>query len=146
MHHAFHYAFKVKDLVSTRRFYIDLLGCREGRSTEQWVDFDFFGHQLSAHLATDFPPLDYCGKVDGVAVPIPHFGCILSTEAFWALQQRLEAAGVSFVVKPQQRYAGSKGEQLTLFVLDYSGNALEFKSFTHPEAIFANATIDYGQA
>lgn len=146
MQNAFHYAFKVKDLASTRRFYIDLLGCTEGRSTADWVDFDFFGHQLSAHLATDFPPLDYCGQVDGVAVPIPHFGCILSTTAFKALQQRLEDGGVRFVVKPQKRYAGTQGEQLTLFVLDHSGNALEFKAFTHPEEIFANPDTDYGQS
>lgn len=145
MQNAFHYAFKVKDLASTRRFYIDLLGCTEGRSTAEWVDFDFFGHQLSAHLSTNIPPLDYCGQVDGVAVPIPHFGCILSTVAFKALQQRLEDGGVRFVVKPQKRYAGMKGEQLTLFVLDYSGNALEFKAFTNPDEIFSNATIDYGQ-
>lgn len=134
---AFHYAFKVKDIDSTRAFYVDLLGCEEGRSTATWIDFNFFGNQLSAHVSDDLPELDYCGQVDGVRVPIPHFGCLLEREAFEALQGKLEAAGVAFVVKPQVRYEGKAGEQMTMFVFDYSGNPLEFKSFARAEEIFA---------
>lgn len=133
----FHYAFKVRDLNATRAFYIQLLGCAEGRSTETWVDFDFFGHQLSAHVSTNLPELDYCGEVDGIRVPIPHFGCLLDPPQFEQVRQNLEDAGVDFVVKPQVRYAGQVGEQHTLFVLDPSGNPLEFKSFTRAEEAFA---------
>ena len=132
----FHHAFKVKDLDSTRAFYIDLLGCEEGRSTETWVDFNFFGHQLSAHVSTDLPKLDYCGRVDGVSVPIPHFGCVLSVEEFHDIQKNLEAASIKFLIKPQVRYEGKSGEQLTMFVFDYSGNPLEFKAFSKPEELF----------
>ncbi|PIB35352.1 dioxygenase [Reichenbachiella sp. 5M10] len=136
----FHYAFKVKDLTSTRKFYIELIGCEEGRSTDTWVDFSFFGHQLSAHVSDDMPAQDYCGQVDGVRVPIPHFGCLLSVDRFEQIQQRLEDAGVEFVVKPQKRYAGQTGEQMTMFVFDYSGNPLEFKSFTDESEVFAKDT------
>lgn len=132
----FHYAFKVKDLNQTRQFYIDILGCKEGRSTSTWIDFDFFGNQLSAHLSTNFPELDYCGKVDGVEVPIPHFGCLLELDDFNRLQRKLETENVNFLVKPQKRYAGKVGEQFTMFVFDFSGNALEFKSFTKNTDIF----------
>lgn len=79
---SFHYAFKIKDIESTRNFYVDILGCKEGRSTETWIDFDFFDNQLSAHIRDNFPELDYCGKVDGISVSIPHFGCLLDTEVF----------------------------------------------------------------
>lgn len=132
----FHLAFKVKDLQSTRAFYIDLLGCKEGRSTNTWVDFDFFGHQLSAHVSDDFPELDYCGHVDGVKVPIPHFGCLLSVEEFDKIHRKLEEAQVRFVVKPQVRYEGQRGEQLTMFVFDYSGNPIEFKAFKDEGDVF----------
>ena len=133
---AFHYAFKVKDIASTRKFYVELLGCEEGRSTDTWIDFNFFGHQLSAHISTDIPTQDYCGKVDGVAVPIPHFGCLLGEEVFEKVRQKLEAAKVDFVIKPQKRYEGKVGEQLTMFVFDYSGNPLEFKSFKNEGEVF----------
>jgi extradiol dioxygenase family protein len=133
----FHYAFKVRDLESTRRFYIELLGCEAGRSSDTWLDFNFFGHQLSAHLSKDIPALDYCGQVDQVKVPIPHFGCLLDTETFLSLQKKFEDAGVHFVVQAQKRYAGNVGEQYTMFVLDYSGNPLEFKTFTNPNEIFS---------
>jgi extradiol dioxygenase family protein len=132
----FHYAFKIKDIPSTRKFYVDILGCQEGRSTETWIDFDFFGHQLSAHISQNIPELDYCGKVDGISVPIPHFGCVLETETFLQVQQRLEAAAIEFVIKPYRRYEGKTGEQLTMFVLDYSGNPIEFKAFKDPEDLF----------
>ncbi len=134
---AFHYAFKVKDIDSTRKFYIDILGCEEGRSTEHWVDFNFFGNQLSAHISESFPEPDYCGKVDGVSVPIPHFGCVLQTDEFKRIQNKLESEKINFVVKPQKRYEGKAGEQLTMFVFDFSGNPLEFKAFTNNDEIFA---------
>ncbi|WP_260680329.1 VOC family protein [Thalassotalea sp. PS06] len=131
----FHYAFKVKDLAGTRAFYIDILGCKEGRSTDTWVDFDFYGHQLSAHLGK-VEPLDFIGKVDGIDVPIPHFGCLLTYEQFNTLAKRLENANVEFLVKPQTRYEGKSGQQQTMFVLDFSGNPLEFKSFNDDSEIF----------
>ncbi|MFD3002748.1 VOC family protein [Pontibacter toksunensis] len=135
---AFHYAFKVKDIASTRRFYVDILGCLEGRSTETWIDFDFFGNQLSAHISTNLPEPDYCGKVDGVSVPIPHFGCILEYGQFQEVQERLVKHEIDFIVKPQTRYEGQKGEQLTMFILDLSGNPIEFKAFRNSEEIFAS--------
>jgi len=132
----FHYAFKIKDISSTRKFYIEILGCTEGRSTDTWIDFDFFGHQLSAHLSDKIQALDYCGKVDGVNIPIPHFGCILSMEEFQAVQKRLETADIKFVVQPQKRYADEVGEQWTMFVLDFSRNPIEFKAFKNEEDVF----------
>jgi len=132
----FHYAFKIKDILSTRRFYVDLLGCKEGRSTETWIDFEFFGHQLSAHISDSIPPNDYCGKVDGVSVPIPHFGCLLSIDQFKEVQDRLASSDVEFIVQPQVRYEGQAGEQHTMFVLDYSGNPIEFKAFKDEAEIF----------
>jgi len=133
----FHYAFKVRDLASTRRFYVELMGCAEGRSTETWIDFNFYGHQLSAHVSADLPPLDYCGQVDGVKVPIPHFGCIVGMAEFLRLQEIFEREEISFAVKPQHRYAGKPGAQLTMFVFDFSGNPLEFKAFFDPDEIFS---------
>lgn len=132
----FHYAFKVKDIESTRAFYVDILGCSEGRSTKKWIDFNFFGNQLSAHVSNSIPEPDYCGVVDEILVPIPHFGCILSLENFKALQNRLEIYKIDFIVKPQVRYSGLKGEQLIMFVHDFSGNPLEFKSFKNEIEIF----------
>ncbi len=134
---AFHYAFKVKDIESTRSFYVNILGCKEGRSTEHWIDFDFFGHQLSAHVSENIPELDYCGKVDGISVPVPHFGCILTQEQFDQVQESLSQHQVKFVVKPYTRYEGKVGEQRTMFTLDLSGNPLEFKAFKNPEEVFA---------
>jgi len=134
----FHFAFKVKDIPSTRKFYIDILGCEEGRSTESWIDFDFFGNQLSAHLSDNFPELDYCGKVDGVNVPIPHFGCLLNINEFEEIQKKLESEKINFVVKPQKRYEGKVGEQITMFVFDYSGNPIEFKSFSNENEVFSD--------
>lgn len=136
MNKMFHYAFKITDIASTRRFYVDILGCKEGRSTEHWIDFDFFGHQLSAHISDNIPPLDYCGKVDGIEVPIPHFGCILSIEQFKKVQRRLEENNIEFIVQPNLRYAGKTGEQWTMFVLDFSHNPIEFKAFTNPDEVF----------
>lgn len=132
----FHYAFKVKDIKSTRKFYVEILGCKEGRSTENWIDFDFFGNQLSAHVSSNLPELDYCGKVDGVSVPIPHFGCLLSKEAFENIQKKLELHEIKFILKPQKRYEGKVGEQMTMFVLDYSDNPIEFKMFKNESEVF----------
>jgi extradiol dioxygenase family protein len=133
---SFHYAFKVKDIESTRRFYIDILGCKEGRSTESWIDFDFFENQLSAHVGSNFPKLDYCGKVDGISVPIPHFGCLLDVHEFERIQGIFESENIEFLVVPQTRYKGEIGEQLTMFVFDFSGNPLEFKAFSNPMEVF----------
>jgi uncharacterized protein len=133
---AFHYAFKVRDIASTRKFYVAILGCEEGRYTDTWIDFNFFGHQLSAHVSDAIPDLDYCGLVDGVKVPIPHFGCLMSVENFHQVKNRLEQAGIEFVVKPQVRYSGKTGEQWTMFVFDLSGNPLEFKAFSREDEVF----------
>lgn len=132
----FHFAFFVRDLESTRRFYGEVLDCAEGRSTASWVDFDFFGNQISAHVS-DAPSLSRnTGSVDSVAVPMPHFGAILPWERFEAVANAIRAAGIPFVIEPTIRFAGEPGEQATMFVLDPSGNALEFKSFRHPEHVF----------
>lgn len=129
----FHLAIPVHDLAAARRFYGDVLGCPEGRSDEAWIDFDLFGHQLVAHLGGTSPvergeelPTS---AVDGHAVPIPHFGVVLTLEDFDALAARLEEAGVAFVIPPTTRFAGQPGEQRTMFFYDPSGNALEFKAF-----------------
>jgi extradiol dioxygenase family protein len=136
MSEPFHFSFFVRDLASTRRFYGDILGCREGRSTDVWVDFDFFGNQISAHTTGAVSPTTNAGQVDGVAVPMPHFGAILDWEEFQALAARVRDAGVAFVIEPRVRFAGQPGKQATLFFLDPSGNALEFKSFRNPEHVF----------
>ena len=133
----FHFSFFVRDLSATRRFYGEILGCREGRSTDVWVDFDFFGNQISAHTTGSVTPTQDKGEVDGVAVPMPHFGAILSWDQFQTLATRVRASGISFVIEPRTRFAGQPGEQATMFFLDPSGNALEFKSFRHPENVFA---------
>jgi len=134
--HPFHHSFAVKDLASTRTFYRELLGCGEGRSTETWVDFDFYGNQISAHLGSPAPPAAI-GHVDGVAVPIPHFGALLGWDEFHALALRLTDAGVAFRIPPSVRYVGQPAEQATMFFFDPSGNALELKAFRDPSAAFA---------
>lgn len=132
----FHFAFFVRELESTRKFYRNVLGCAEGRSTDSWVDFDFFGNQISAHRSDEPVPTRDTGSVDGVAVPMPHFGAILPWDRFEQLAAGIRAAGVPFVIEPTTRFAGEPGEQATMFLLDPSGNALEFKSFRHPEHVF----------
>lgn len=134
--HPFHFAFLVKDLTSTREFYGGLLGCKEGRSTEAWVDFDFFGNQISAHVNSEIPLPKPCGKVDGVTVLIPHAGVILPWEAFEPLAIRLTQASVKFIIEPSIRYANRPEEQATMFFTDFSGNAIEIKSFREPEHMF----------
>ena len=138
MKNSFHYAFKVKDISSTRKFYKEILGCSEGRSTESWIDFNFFGNQISAHIGRVNEKLDYCGDVDGISVPIPHFGCLLTEEQFKRTRQKLQTAAIKFVVKPQARYEGQRYQQLTMFVLDFSGNPLEFKSFKDEANVYCD--------
>lgn len=132
----FHYAFKIKDIESTRNFYIDILCCKEGRSTENWIDFDFFCHQLSAHISKHIPALDYCGLVDGVQVPIPHFGAIVTMGQFISIKENLEKNQIGFLVKPQVRYKDEVSEQWTMFFLDFSNNPIEIKAFKNENAIF----------
>jgi len=136
MSRPFHFAFFVTDLASTRRFYGEILGCPEGRSTATWVDFDFFGNQISAHTTGTITPTQNTGKVEDILVPMPHFGAILGWQEFEAVAGHARAAGVRFVLEPRVRYPGRPGEQATMFLLDPSGNALEFKSFRHPEHVF----------
>lgn len=133
----FHFAFCVQNLDSTRHFYGEVLGCVEGRSTDSWVDFDFFGNQISAHRSCAAPSTSDTGAVDGIAVPMPHFGAILDWDSFEELAGRVRAAGVPFVIEPTVRYAGQPGEQRTMFFLDPSGNALEFKAFLNPDEVFS---------
>jgi extradiol dioxygenase family protein len=133
----FHLAFPVDDLAAARRFYGELLGCAEGRSSDQWIDFDFFGHQLVAHLAPDELRAAATNPVDGHDVPVRHFGVVLDWQAWHALADRLRAAGVAFLIEPGIRFAGLAGEQATLFFRDPAGNALEFKAFKDPSQLFA---------
>lgn len=133
----FHLAFPVHDLAAARAFYGELLGCPEGRSSDSWVDFDLHGHQIVAHLAPERCASDTHNAVDGHDVPVPHFGLILSLPDWHALADRLRAAGVAFVIEPYVRFKGEVGEQATMFFLDPSGNALEFKAFADPDQLFA---------
>lgn len=133
----FHLAIPVDDLPRARAFYGQLFGCPEGRSSERWIDFDFFGHQLVVHLAA---PSEDAGEnpVDGLGVPVPHFGIVLEWQAWHALAERLRVAGTDFVIEPYLRFEGQVGEQATMFLRDPAGNALEFKSFRDPSQLFAN--------
>jgi len=133
----FHLAFPVRDLAEARAFYGGLMGCPEGRSSEHWIDFDFYGHQIVAHLAPDEIGHRTTSAVDGEAVPVRHFGVILTPDAWSALAERLKAAGTQFVIEPYVRFEGQPGEQATMFFLDPSGNALEFKAFADDAMVFA---------
>jgi extradiol dioxygenase family protein len=156
----FHLAFPVDDLEAARRFYGGLIGCPEGRSAPEWVDFDFYGHQIVAHLVypspsgegqgvggassetslTPTPSLKgrgYSNPVDGEDVPVPHFGIVLPMDEWKELAERLESAGVEFVISPTIRFEGQPGEQATMFFLDPAGNALEFKAMADPAKLFA---------
>lgn len=137
MANPFHLAFPVHDLAAARRFYGDVLGCREGRSSDAWVDFDLYGHQIVAHLAPGAPRVARHNVVDGHDVPIPHFGVILTLAQWQALAERVRRAGVRFVIEPSTRFKGQPGEQATMFFMDPSGNALEFKAFADPTQVFA---------
>lgn len=133
----FHLALPVDDLAAARRFYGELLGCPEGRSAECWVDFDLHGHQFVAHLAPDQVRRRSTNPVDGEQVPVPHFGLVLSMAEWKRLAERLQGAGVEFVIEPTIRFAGGPGEQATMFLLDPAGNALEFKAMANPANLFA---------
>lgn len=133
----FHLAFPVTDLSAARGFYGDLLGCPEGRSSEYWVDFDFWGHQVVAHLAPADVEATSTNRVDGDDVPTRHFGVVLAMEDWRALAARLKESDVHFLVQPHVRFEGLPGEQATLFIADPCGNALEFKAFADQERLFA---------
>lgn len=137
----FHIAFPVDDLGAARHFYGTVLGCLEGRSAEQWVDFDLFGHQIVAHYKPAAAPGNraslHSNSVDGHDVPVPHFGVVLTQEQWRQLANRVRAAGVRFVIEPHTRFEGQAGEQSTMFFLDPSGNALEFKAFADLDQLFA---------
>jgi extradiol dioxygenase family protein len=135
----FHLAFPVHDLEAARGFYGGLLGCPEGRSADEWVDFDFFGHQIVAHLAPGMEPRKHSNEVDGHDVPVPHFGAVLPMAQWQALADKLRGAGVVFVVEPNIRFEGQPGEQATMFLLDPSGNAIEIKAMRDPAKLFAKA-------
>ncbi len=131
----FHFAFNVTDLDAARRFYGGVLGCAEGRSTATWVDFDFFGHQISLHLGQPFATAA-TGKVGDKLVPMPHFGLILEQTAWQAMADRLTAAGTDFVLPPQLRFAGQPGEQWTMFFRDPFGNPIEVKGFASLDTVY----------
>jgi extradiol dioxygenase family protein len=134
----FHIAFPVHDLAAARNFYGGTLGCPEGRSSEQWIDFDFFGHQIVAHLKPRAAEAEeFHNAVDGHDVPVPHFGVILTQQDWEALADRVKAAGIEFIIEPYTRFKGQTGEQSTMFFLDPSGNALEFKAFADLGQLFA---------
>lgn len=133
----FHLAFPVTDIAATRAFYVDVLGCTVGRSAERWIDFEFAGHQLSAHLIDQQLAGADTNLVDGDNVPVRHFGLILEWRAWHEFAERLRARGTRFLIEPHVRFKGEVGEQATLFLVDPSGNALEFKSFQDPRRVFA---------
>lgn len=135
----FHLAFPVHDLAAARAFYGDVLGCPEGRSSDQWIDFDLFGHQIVAHLDPKAKPVAVVNPVDGHAVPVPHFGVVLTMDDWQALADRVARAQVPFGIAPHIRFAGQPGEQATMFFQDPSGNALEFKAFADDSMIFATS-------
>jgi len=134
----FHLAFPVSDLEATRAFYEHTLGCTVGRTAERWIDFDFFGHQLSAHLRPEEVAQAKTNEVDGDKVPVRHFGAILKWEQWHELVERLKETDNTFIIEPHIRFKGEVGEQATMFLLDPSGNALEFKSFKDMSQVFAS--------
>ena len=135
----FHIAFPVDDLNAARHFYGSVLGCQEGRSSDHWIDFDFFGHQIVAHQKAKKSDAGsaHSNPVDGHDVPVPHFGVVLTTDDWKSLAERVRAAGVTFVIEPYTRFEGQVGEQSTMFFLDPAGNALEFKAFADLSQLFA---------
>ena len=133
----FHLAFPVHDLAAARAFYGGVMGCAEGRSSEQWIDFDFYGHQIVAHLDPAAQPVAVANAVDGHHVPVPHFGVVLTMADWEALAEHVRAAGIAFGIEPHVRFKGQAGEQATMFFCDPSGNALEFKAFGDDAMLFA---------
>lgn len=132
----FHLAIPVSSLENARQFYGELLGCSEGRSSQQWIDWNLFGHQLVTHQVSTMPSRSPSNSVDAKEVPIPHFGVVLDMHSWQVLADKLIAAKVNFVIEPYIRFRGQVGEQATLFLLDYCGNALEFKGFSDIERLF----------
>ena len=137
MQNLFHLAFPVKDLQSSREFYGEVLGCEEGRSSEHWIDFNLFGHQIVAHLAPEAVGVRHKSDVDADHVPVPHFGIVLPMDEFKNFAERLKSKNIEFVIEPKIRFQGETGEQATMFFLDPSGNALEFKAFADFSQVFA---------
>lgn len=137
----FHLAIPVHDVAVAREFYVETLGCIEGRSSARWVDFNFYGHQLVAHQVDGYAATQAENKVDGDPVPIPHFGVCLTAQAFHELADRLRGKGIQFVLEPHLRFQGQPGEQWTMFFRDPSGNSLEFKALTTPSNLFAKYTV-----
>ncbi|MEQ1753989.1 MAG: VOC family protein [Micropepsaceae bacterium] len=133
----FHLAFPVHSLEAARAFYGGILGCAEGRSSPEWVDFDFFGHQIVAHLSAEEGGCEGANEVDGEQVPVRHFGVILTPCKFKEISENLLAKKIVFIIEPQVRFKGQAGEQFTMFLRDPSGNALEFKAFENENSIFA---------
>lgn len=133
----FHLAFPVHDLAEARQFYGDVMGCAEGRSSDHWIDFDFYGHQIVAHLDPSSRAVAIANPVDGHDVPVPHFGIVLTMPQWEELAARLQAARTRFGIEPHIRFKGEVGEQATMFFYDPSGNALEFKAFANDEMLFA---------
>ena len=133
----FHLAIPVNDIPTNRKFYADVLGCSEGRSSDLWVDFDFFGHQLVIHFKESEDQTLHTNPVDGKDVPVPHFGVVLSMEQFEELADRLKKMHVNFIIEPYIRFKGEVGEQATMFFKDPAGNALEFKAFKNLDQLFA---------
>lgn len=133
----FHLAFPVYNIEATRMFYVDILGCDVGRSSDRWIDFNFFGHQISAHLKPEELNDVKTNEVDGDNVPVRHFGVILEWNDWNELSERVKEAGIEFIIEPHIRFEGEPGEQATMFFLDPSGNALEFKSFKDSNKVFA---------
>jgi uncharacterized protein len=133
----FHLAFPVRDLAEARRFYGELLGCPEGRSSPDWIDFNFYGHQIVAHLAPDECNFAAVSAVDGHGVPVRHFGVVLSMAQWHEMADKLRAVGTEFVIEPYIRFKGEVGEQATMFFRDPSGNAIELKAFANIESLFA---------
>jgi extradiol dioxygenase family protein len=137
MTNLFHLAFPVHDLEAAREFYAGVLGCEEGRSAETWIDFNLYGHQIVTHLAPDATGVRSTNHVDADHVPVPHFGIVLPMDEWKTLSEKLTARGIQFVIEPKIRFAGEVGEQATMFFLDPSGNALEFKGFNDFSQVFA---------
>lgn len=133
----FHLAIPVNDIASTRKFYAEMLGCTVGRESNSWIDFDFFGHQLSAHVKPEELAYAKTNTVDGENVPVRHFGIVMQWDDWHVLSRQLEETGIEFLTKPAIRFRGQAGEQATMFITDPGGNALEFKAFKNDASLFA---------
>ena len=136
MKNPFHLAFPIKDIEETKKFYKNILGCKIGRESDAWVDFNFFGHQVSAHLKPEELSNAKKNEVDGKSVPVRHFGVVLDWKEWHSLSEKLQKLKIKFIINPYIRFKGEVGEQATMFFLDPSGNALEFKSFKDPKQLF----------